>query len=456
MVDAQARTSHHLDALADQIEQGHLNNVRTLFSAMHPAEIASLLESLPQANRLVAWNLLDPHDEGEVLLHVNDEVRSHLIHRTDSDELVAAMEGLAVDDLADIIDDLPQAAIRELLQSMDHQHRSMLEAVRSYDEDVAGGLMDTDIIYVRPDVSIDVVLRYLRMRATIPENTDNLFVTDRYGRYMGALAVADLLTQDPELSVREMMNTRIEGIHANLPSTEVAKLFERRDLVSAPVINDDNELVGRITIDDVVDVIRDEAEHSIRSMAGLDEEDDMFAPVLRSTKRRSLWLGINLLTAVMAATIVGLFQSTIGSLPVLAMAMPIVASMGGVGGNQTLTIIVRGYALDQISRSNVDFLLRKELAIGALNGLIWGTVVGLAATYIPFTGLENSGFELGLVIGTALVFNMIFAALFGLIIPVILRRFGIDPALAGNVILTTITDMVGFFVLLYLGSQILL
>lgn len=447
---------NHLDALADKIELGHLDSVRTLFGAMHPAEIASLLESLPPTNRLVAWGLLSPSDEGEVLLHVNDEVRSHLILKTDDNELVEAVEGLAVDDLADIIDDLPQVATRELLQSMDHQHRSMLEAVRSYDEDVAGGMMDTDIIYVRPEVTVDVVLRYLRMRAEIPEHTDNLFVTDRYGRYMGALGLADLLTQDPELTVRELMNTRVEGIHANTPDTAVAKLFERRDLVSAPVVNDDDELVGRITIDDVVDVILEDAEHSIRSMAGLDEEDDMFAPVLRSTRRRSVWLGINLLTALMAAAIVGLFQTTIGQLPVLAMAMPIVASMGGVGGNQTLTIIVRGYALDQISRSNVDFLLRKELAIGALNGLIWGVIMGIAASYIPFDGIGDNGAKLGVVIGSALIFNMIFAALFGLLIPVILRRFGIDPALAGNVILTTVTDMVGFFVLLYLGSQILL
>lgn len=443
--------TNQLDRVRADLEQGRLPQVRAMLGSLHPAEIASLLEAMPHGPRGVVWELVDPHDEGEVLLHVSDEVREQLIERTDNADLVVAVEGMAVDDLADLIDDLPEAVTSQVLQAMSHAERQVLEAVRQYPEDTAGGLMDADIITVRADVTLDVVIRYLRMRGSLPNHTDTIFVTDRYGRFSGSLSLADLITQDPDLLVREMMNEKADTLQDDTPDSDVAKLFENRDLISAPVVDVTGRLIGRITIDDVVDVIRDEAEHSILSMAGLDEEDDMFAPAVKSAQRRAVWLGINLVTALLAALVVDSFTLTIQTVAGLAALMPVVASMGGITGSQTLTLIIRGLALGQVSGSNLKILLMKEMAIGTMNGLIWGFVVGLIAL-----GRYEDGALIGAVAAAAVILNMIFGALAGLAVPVLLKKLNVDPALAGSVILTTITDVVGFFVLLGLASVVLM
>jgi magnesium transporter len=336
------------------------------------------------------------------------------------------------------------------LRSMDKQNRERLESVLRYPEDSAGGMMDVEVVTVRADVELDVVLRYLRIHGNIPEMTDSLFVVDRAGMYRGMLPLISLLTNDPGCLVAAVMERDIHGIPADLPDVEVARLFEDRDLISAPVISETGVLLGRITIDDVVDVIREDADHSLLSMAGLDEEDDTFAPVFRSAGRRAVWLGINLGTAFLASWVIGLFQATLQQVVALAVLMPIVASMGGISGSQTLIIVIRGMALGQIGGSNARWLLYKELAVTALNGIAWATVVAVIAA------LWFDNVNIGLIIGAALIINLVCAALSGLSIPFLLQRLNIDPAHAGTVLLTTITDVIGFMVFLGLGTMFLL
>ncbi len=446
----QHATQEHLQSLKDALASGAAGRVRRLLANLHPAEIAHILESLPKGPRTILWELVDPEVHGEVLLHVNDEVRSGLIDEMETGELVAATEGLDTDDLADLLQDLPGTVIHEVLRSMDLQNRQRLESVLSYPEDTAGGLMNVDTITVRADVTLDVVLRYLRLRGEIPDLTDSLMVVDRYDKYLGILPLSTLLTRDPDLTVAEVMEKDVEGIPADMPAVQVAKLFEDRDLVSAPVVDENGKLLGRITIDDVVDVIRDEADHNMMSMAGLDEEDDIFAPVVPSARRRAVWLGINLLTAFLASWVIGMFEGTIQKAVALAVLMPIVASMGGIAGSQTLTIVIRGLALGQIGKSNSRWLMFKELAVGSLNGLLWALVVAV----IAMAWFQD--YHIGLIIGLALVINLVIAALAGFSIPLLLRRFGIDPALAGSVLLTTVTDVVGFMTFLGLGTLFLL
>ncbi len=446
----QPRTQNRLEMLSEALASGAAAKVRRLVHNLHPAEIGDLLESLPQDPRIILWELVDPEDRGEVLLHVNDEVRSGLIREMEPGELVAMTEGLDTDDLADLLSDLPGAVIHEVLRAMDLQNRHRLEAVLSYPEDTAGGLMNLDPVTVRADVSLDVVLRYLRLRGTIPDLTDSLMVVNRYDKYLGLLPLTTLLTNDPDMTVAEVMDREIEGIRADLPDVGVAKIFQDRDLISAPVVDESGRLLGRITIDDVVDVIRDEADHSLMSMAGLDEEDDIFAPVLPSATRRALWLGINLVTAFLASWVIGLFQGTLEKVVALAVLMPIVASMGGIAGSQTLTLVIRGLALGKIGKSNSRWLMFKELAVGSLNGLLWALVVAV----IAMAWFQST--NIGLIIGAALIVNLVCAALAGFSIPMILQRFGIDPALAGTVLLTTITDVVGFMAFLGLGTLFLL
>ncbi|HHQ40841.1 MAG TPA: magnesium transporter, partial [Chromatiales bacterium] len=357
----QQQTSERLHALTDALEAGALQPVRAMLLELNPAEIAGLLESLPVAERKLVWGLVDPSLEGEVLAHVNDQVRATLIEEMDDEALVAAARRLDTDDLADIIHDLPNRVIEQVLRSMDKQDRRRLEAVLSYPEDSAGGLMNTDTITVRPHVTLDVVLRYLRMRGEIPELTDVLFVVTRDDRYVGALPLTAILTRPPELTVAEVMDRELEPIPADMPATEVAKRFEDRDLVSAPVVDAEGRLLGRITIDDVVDVIREESEHSLMSLTGLSEEEDTFAPVLPAARRRAVWLGVNLATAFLASWVVGLFQETLEKVVALAVLMPIVASMGGIAGSQTLTLVVRSMALGQLGSANVRWLIAKEL-----------------------------------------------------------------------------------------------
>jgi magnesium transporter len=333
---------------------------------------------------------------------------------------------------------------------MDSQDRDRLNAVLGFEADTAGGLMNTDTVSVRPDVTLETVLRYLRMRGEIPEKTDALFVVNRHDRYLGVLHLTRLLTEDPERTVGEIMDTGVDGIPPGTPATAVASLFQDRDLVSAAVISaGEGRLLGRITIDDVVDVIRDEAEHSVMSMAGLDEDTDMFAPVVPSARRRGVWLGINLVTAFLAAWVVGLFEATIQQIVALAVLMPIVASMGGVAATQTLTLIVRGLALGQIERANARWLLTKEIGVALLNGLAWATVVALVA----WAWFHQ--WRIALVIFAAMVVNLLAAALAGVTVPLALKRFGVDPAVAGGVIVTTVTDVIGFASLLGLGTLVL-
>ncbi len=438
-----------LEVLKRALDEGTMRQVHRVVNSMHPAEVASLLESLPQTQRDVVWDLVDPELEGDVLVELNEEVRAGLIREMDTDELVAAAEGLEVDDLADLLRDLPENVNQQVLRSMDSQDRERLNAVLGFEDDTAGGLMNTDTVSVRPDVALETVLRYLRMRGDIPEKTDALFVVNRHDRYLGLLPLTRLLTEDPERTVGEVMDTDVEGIPPDTPASEVASLFQDRDLVSAAVIAADGRLLGRITVDDVVDVIRDEAEHSVMSMAGLDDDADMFAPVVPSARRRGIWLGINLVTAFLAAWVVGLFEATIQQIVALAVLMPIVASMGGVAATQTMTLIVRGLALGQIERANARWLLTKEIAVALLNGLAWATVVALVAL------AWFHQWRIAAVIFAAMVVNLLAAALAGVTVPLALKRYGVDPAVAGGVIVTTVTDVIGFASLLGLGTLML-
>ena len=449
-MEARKHTQANLSLLREKLGSGSMRSTQMLVGSLHPSELARLLESLPLRERAVIWEMVDPENEGDVLVELADEVRDGLIEGMPTDELMVAIEGMELDDLADLVADLPEALTQEVLRSLDHQDRERLHAVLSYDEDSAGGLMNVDIITVRPDVTLDVVLRYLKARGEIPDGTDTIYVVNRGNEYFGSLYLSRLLTLEPSQSVAEAMSTDIQPIPAHTPSEAVVWEFENRDLISAPVVDDDHRLVGRITVDDIVDVIRDEAEHSLMGAAGLDEEDDMFAPVVKSARRRALWLGINLITAFVAASVVDMFQTTVDKIVLLAVLMPVVPSMGGVAGSQSLTIITRAMALGQIDRTNADRILRKELLVGVLNGLAWASVVAVA-TYLWF-----QDWRIGGVIAGAMVINLIVAALAGFVVPITLRRLNIDPALAGGVVLTTITDVVGYMSFLGLGAIFLL
>ncbi|MBK9655542.1 MAG: magnesium transporter [Rhodanobacteraceae bacterium] len=444
------RKTRQLRLLSEALASGRLAPVKRMLDTLTPGEIARVLESLPPAKRSVVWGLVDPDDDGEVLVHVADEVRDGLLAEMDNEELRSALNTLEVDDLADLVDDLPQQLIEELLRGMDREHRDRLEHVLSYPEESAGRLMNTDVVTVRADVAIDVVLRFLRMRGEMPEHTDHLFVVNRNGRYIGRVALTALLTTDPDQIIAEIVDDSQPAIRATTTLDHVAEEFENHRYVSAPVVDGDNRLVGRITVDDVIDLVRDRAEHDLMSMAGLTEEEDMFAPVAAASRRRALWLGINLLTAFLAAAVIGKFQATLEQIVALAVLMPVVASMGGVAGTQTLTLIVRGLALGQVSWDNARDLVKREVAIGGLNGLLWAAVIALVA-WAWF-----GDWRISAVIGAAIVINLLAAALSGVMIPLLLKRFAVDPALAGGVVLTTVTDVVGFLAFLGLGTLFLL
>jgi magnesium transporter len=394
--------------------------------------------------------MVAPDDEGDVLVELSDEVRDGLIEGMQTEELIAATAGMDFDDLADLLADLPEVVAKQVLQSLDKADHDRLQQVLAYDEDCAGGLMNVDIVTVRPDVTLEVVTRYLRAVAEMPDGTDLLFVVNRDNEYVGSLFLSRLLTHDPDTLVSGIMSTDVLPIPAHTPSRQVVWEFENRDLLSAPVVDDDYRVVGRITVDDVVDVIREEAEHSLMSAAGLDEEDDMFAPVFKSARRRALWLGINLGTAFLAASVVDLFQSTIDKVVLLAVLMPVVPSMGGVAGTQSLVIITRAMALGQVDKTNATRILKKELAVGLLNGLGWSIVVA------TFTYLWFGDWRIGGVIAAAMIINLFIAAFSGFGIPLLLKEMRIDPAIAGGVVLTTVTDVVGYMTFLGLGAALLL
>ena len=436
-------------SLAENITEGSLTAARKIMLAMHPAEIADALEALPLARRGILWKAVDPELEGEILMEVGDEVRESLVKDMDVEELRAATEQLDLDDLADFIQSLPEKLTVDVLAGMGRQDRDRLEQVLAYPEDCAGGLMNLDIITVRRDVTLDVVLRYLRRRGDMPRKTDRLWVTDRYGRYQGELPLRVLLTNPADTLVSEVSDQIIEPLPVLMTQTDVARAFEDFDLVSAPVVDVENRLIGRVTIDDVVDVIREEAEQSVMSMAGLNQEDDIFAPVLKSARKRALWLGVNLLTALLASSVIAQFEGTLERIVTLAVLMSVVPSMGGIAGSQTLTLVIRGQALNQINKNNRRELLTREVAIGFLNGALWAIIVA------ALVWLWLDDIQIGVIIAIALVVNMVTAAYAGAMLPMIMRKIGIDPALAGGVALTTVTDVVGLVVFLGLATLLL-
>ena len=437
-----------VDLLHAALNVEDIEAARRLVRGLHPSEVADFIERLPARERGGVWALLDPAREGAVLAQMQDTVRADVLEQMRPTDVADATRTLAADDVADILQDLPDEVAGTILQAMDAQNRQRLADILTYPEDTAGGLMDTDVVSVRADVSLDVVARYLRRLGQIPDQTDNLMVVDRDNQYLGVLPLAELLVRPTESPVADWMQDEI-SLPARLPATDVARLFEQRDLVSAAVVDEAGSLLGRITIDDVVDVIQEEAEQALRSMAGLGE-DDMFSPVIASARRRAVWLGINLLTAFLAAWVIGRFAETIRELVALAVLMPVVAGMGGIAGSQTLTIAIRGIALGQLVKSNIRPLLEKELAVGLVNGVIWSAVVGLIVV------LWFGDFSLGLIIGVAMIINLLVAALAGALIPVVLKHYGIDPAIAGGVILTTVTDVVGFMTFLGLATIFLI
>jgi magnesium transporter len=436
--DIQQRLHQVNEALGD----GMFVYVRKLLHELPAYDLALILESSPSKNRLVLWQLIDAEFHGEVLEELNEEVRKGILKGMRPEKLAAAAEGMDVDDIAEVLRTLPDSDYQEVLNSMDSQDRSRVETALSYEEDTAGGIMNTDTITLRPEVTVDVVLRYLRLKAELPEATDSFYVVNRNNRFIGAVSIAAIVTAKPEVIISSLIDADIEAVQAEMSEQDVAQLFERHDWFSAPVVDQDGHLVGRITIDDVIDIIREDAEHSMMSMAGLDDEADTFAPVIKSTKQRSLWLGVNLITALLAVAVSSMFEGILSQLAILAILNTLVPSMGGVAGGQTLTLVIRGMALGHVGDSNSRALLFKELAVGFLNGLIWALLIA------TFVGLWQQDIVLGGVIALAMLMNMTAAGLAGVAVPLILKRMDIDPALAGTVILTTITDVVGIFAFL--------
>jgi magnesium transporter len=436
-------------ALAD-LGAGRMEQLRDALAEMHPAEVAGVLEAMPPEQRNALWEAVPPEQEGEILPYMHDEARASIIVGMDDAELVAAAGRMDVADLADVIEELPQDLTETILEALERDHRARLEAVLGYEEGTAGRLMSTDVISVRPNVSLAVVLRWLRRHANLPPHTDALMVIDTKGTYLGKLSMAGIVTGEPESLVESVMEPTAEIVRAGATEHELAALFDRRDLISVAVLDEQDQLLGRITIDDVVDIIREEANHALLKSAGLDKEEDLFAPVVPSAKRRGLWLGINLVTVFLAAWVIGQFEEALDKIVALAVLMPVVASMGGIAGSQTLTLTIRGMALDQIASGNVRWLTLKELAVGALNGSVWALVVALVA----FAWFRDPG--ISLVLAAAMLLNLLAAALSGVSVPLVLKRMGIDPALSGAVILTTVTDVIGFLSFLGLASVFLL
>ena len=436
-----------LQNLMLSLEASDYDEAKTQIKEVHPAEIARLLEAIQPKDRSILWPDIDILIQGEILKEVNEDVQSHLIGEMTVDDLVKATEKLDSDDLADLVPNLPESAVHSLLLTLDFKHREHLNKILSYPEDSAGGLMNTDFITVRPDVTIRAVIRYLRLLKEMPVDTDQVFVVDRNFNYLGSLLITTILTEEPGQTIQNLINSEhSKPISAETDETEVALLFEERNLISAPVIDEKNQLVGRITIDDVVDVIRDQAEHSVMSMVGLDEDEDVFAPILLSSRRRSVWLGVNLITAFIAVYFIGLFEATLQQKIALAILMPVVASMGGIAGTQTLIIVTRGIATGRVSAANIRLLINKEVAVSLLNGFIWSIVIGLI-TFYWFSDLL-----LSFIIALAIIVNLVVAAFSGAFLPLMLTKLKIDPALAGGVILTTITDVIGFVAFLGLAA----
>ena len=421
-----------------------------LLQSLHSAEISSLLESMPHDFRQQLWSLLPQGLEGEVLSHLGDQARNSILGHMDNAAVVAATETINTESLADFIDDLPVDISEAVIESLSSDRKQRLQATLAYEEGSAGRLMNTDVISVRKDVSIAVVLRYLRKLKPLPAHMDAVMVTDENGVYQGKLNLADALSEHPSTIVGDVMLVMADMISVNASEHDISVLFGRRDLLSAAVVNENNQLLGRITVDNAVDIMMAEADKAILASAGLNEDEGLFAPVLSSAKRRAIWLGINLITVFLAAWVIGQFEEALDKIVALAVLMPVVASMGGIAGSQTLTLTIRGLALGQVSASNLRWLGSKELAVGMLNGVTWAVVVSL----VTFVWFENTG--ISLIIGVAMLINLLAAAFSGVLIPVVLDRMKIDPALSGAVILTTVTDVIGFLSFLGLASLFLI
>jgi len=441
---------HLRQEISVALEAGDTLEVSKILHGISVAESAMLLDSMPAQQRDFIWPLIEPARLGAILLEIQDDISDARLKALEAEEITAIVESLAdVDDQADLILDLPPDKLVRVLHRLDTHKRARLESVLAYSEDTAGGLMNIDQVTIRADVSLDVVLRYLRMRGELPDHTDQLFVTDRHDHYLGALYLRDLLTNDLEDQVADLMRTDVDAMHAYMSDTEVAREFENFDLVSAAIVDEEHKLIGRITIDDVVDVIRDEADRSFMGKAGLSEEEDMFSPVLPTSRRRGVWLGINLLTAFLAAYVIGFFENILEQVVALAILITIVPSMGGIAGSQTLTIAIRGLALGQLGSSNYRSLIKKEILVGLLNGLAWALVVATLSI------LWFDNFSIGAIIAFALIVNLLAGAFAGATIPLVLRKIGVDPAIAGGVVLTTVTDVVGIIAFLGLATLVL-
>ncbi|MBA6264023.1 MAG: magnesium transporter [Colwellia sp.] len=447
-ISEQQQNHQRLQQVNKALGSGMFVHVRKLLQNMPAYDIALILESSHPKSRAVLWQLIDVDNHGEVLEELNEEVRKGILKTIRPEKLAEVAEGMDVDDLAEVLRTLPDSVYQEVLSAMDSQDRGRVEAALSFEEDTAGGIMNTDTITIRPDVTVDVVLRYLRLRGDLPEATDSFYVVDDNNHFIGAVSLAAIITAKPEIIISTLINKDIEAIQAHLSDSDVAQIFEKFDWFSAPVIDDKGRLLGRITIDDVIDIIREDAEHSMMSMAGLDDEADTFAPVLKSTQQRSIWLGVNLITALLAVAVSSMFEGVLSQLAILAILNSLVPSMGGVAGNQTLTLVIRAIALGHVGDSNARILLQKELAVGFLNGIIWAVLIaGVVAIW-------QQNLMLGGVIAFAMLMNLTAAGVAGVAIPLFLKRMNIDPALAGSVILTTITDVVGIFA--FLGTATLL
>jgi magnesium transporter len=441
---------HQLERLIGLLKKNSMYEIRTLIHSIYPAETARLINSLKPDERQKIWSVIPPSVMGEILVKLPAEVAVNLIKLTDRKDLIKATENLESDEMMDLLHTLPEPLLSQVFNSITKAKRGKIKEALSYKENTAGSIMSLDILTIREDVSLDVVSRYLKRRGKLPEIMDNLIVVDRHNHFQGLLPIAHLVTKKENLKVSAVMSKTDNSIPHQMDITDVALLFEERELLSAPVLSEDGSVLGQVTMANVIHIIRHEEGHSVMSRVGLDEEQDIFAPVVTSAKRRAVWLGINLVTAFLAAWVIGLFEATIDQIVALAVLMPIVASMGGIAGSQTLTLVIRGIALKQVNDANASRILMKELAIGVVNGILWAIVVAIVA------GLWFQSVDLGLLLGSAMVINLICAAFAGATIPLALDKAGIDPALAGGVLLTTVTDVVGFMAFLGLATIFLL
>jgi len=437
-----------LEKIQGQKLDPSINQIKRILSGMHPPEVAHSLESLPPKERKFLWSLIESQNEGEIIAELNDEIQQELISEISPEELVAIIGDLELDEIVDILQVLPEQKTENILSAMSQRDRQRIQEVLEYPEDSAGGLMNTDIISVRPKHNLEVVMRYLRAQRELPKNTDQIFVVSRENKYLGSLPISSLVVSDPSLNVRELMESEIQPLEAHLNDKDVSRLFEQNDWVSAPVVNDEFKLIGRITIDDVVDVIMEDADQNLLGMAGVAE--DTFAAPARAARSRFLWLSINLITAFIASMTISLFQATIDQIVYLAILMPIVASMGGVAGTQTITIMIRALTLQQINRSNLRWLYKRELAVSIVNGIMLSILVG-GITYLWF-----SDAIIAILICVAMVVNLMCSAVAGIFIPMILQKLNQDPAIAGSVVVTTVTDVIGFLSFLGLATLFLI